>query len=179
MITSISSCINRAPYSFEEEDKDKIALSVFMTKDEIINKLGEDYTIITEEGMSHTDFHTKLEYDGITFHYYHDEEVMPESLLPGNILLESNDYTYNFDIELEANALSLIRYFRTQFDRYFDIHRGDFAFDLFKYRERRNGTVVDTDYIIKLIYEDGEFYISRDEISSDLKVVAISIFIPL
>jgi hypothetical protein len=176
---SVMGCINRTPYTTDEEEEGKVVLSVFMTKQEIIKKLGEEYTLITEEGTSHNNYHTKLQYESVVFHYYHEEEEMAGDLLPETILLTGNDYTYNFDIEIGTSARDIIRSFRLQFDRYYDMHRGDIAFDIFKYRERRNGAVVDTNYLVQPVYEDDRYYESIDDISSELKVVGIKIFIPM
>lgn len=179
LLALLFGCIDRTPYS-EEEEKGKIVLSVFMTKDEIIEKLGDDYEFETNEDDSHTKYHSILKYEGLTIHYHYDSEVMPEDMLPETIELESNDYTYNFDLKLGDNALKILRYLGTKFDKYYDPHRDGYAFDIFEYREKTElGSVKDTDYLLKMIYEDGEFYDNKEGLPEGLSIVGIIIFVPL
>ncbi|MFP4457226.1 MAG: hypothetical protein ACLFPS_06160 [Clostridia bacterium] len=178
LLALLFGCIERTPYSEEEEEK--IVLSVFMTKDEIIDKLGEDYEYETIEDDSHTKYHSILKYEGLTIHYHYDSEEMPDNILPETIELKSNKYTYNFDLELGDNALKILRYLGTKFDKYYDPHKDEHAFDIFEYREKTElGSVKDTDYLLKMIYENGEFYDSKEMIPKDLTIVGIIIFIPL
>jgi len=180
LLALLFGCINRTPYNGQGDEQDKIVLSVFMTKDEIIEKLGDDYEYETVEGDSHTKYHSTLKYEGLTFHYHYETEEMPKDLLPQTIELRSNSYTYNFDLEIGDDAKKTVRYLSTKFDEYFDQNRDDFVFDLFEYRERTDlGSVVDTDYLLKVEYSIDNNYSNREDIGEDVTVDGIIIFIPI
>ncbi len=172
-------CINRTPYNNQGEEQEKTVLSVFMTKDEIIEKLGDDYEYETTEDDESNEYNSILKYEGLTIHYYYETKEMPQDLLPQRIELKSNDYTYNFDLELGDDARKIVRYLSTKFDRYFDLSKDDFVFDLFEYREKtRLGSVVDTDYLLKVIYSENNNYTSREDIGEDVTIDAIILFGP-
>lgn len=180
LLALLFGCINRTSYNGVDE-QEKIVLSVFMTKDEITEKLGEDYEFdtIENDNDSKTKYHSILKYEGLSIHYYYDSDEMPEDLLPETIKLESNNYTYNFELELGGNALEIIRYLGTKFDNYYDPQAKSHVFDVFKYREKTElGSVKDTDYLLRMIYEDGNSYDSKEMIPKDLTIVGVILFIP-
>lgn len=180
LLALLFGCINRTPYNGQGDEQEKIVLSVFMTKDEIIEKLGDDYEFETVESDSHTKYHSTLKYEGLTFHYHYETEDMPKDLLPQTIELRSNDYTYNFDLEIGDDAKKIVRYLSTKFDEYFDQNRDDFVFDLFEYREKTDlGSVVDTEYLLKVEYSIDNNYSNREDIGEDVTIDGIIIFIPI
>jgi len=178
LLALLFGCINRTSYNGVDE-QEQIVLSVLMTKEEIIAKLGDDYEYDTIEEDSDTKYHSILKYEGLNIHYYYDSEKMPEELLPQTIELKSNKYTYNFNLELGGNALRIIRYLGTKFDNYYDPQANSYIFDVFKYREKTElGSVKDTDYLLKMIYEDEKSYDSKEMIPKDLTIVGVILFVP-
>ncbi|MCT4618278.1 MAG: hypothetical protein N4A62_02705 [Marinisporobacter sp.] len=154
-----------------------ISLSVKMTKDEIIEKLGNDYKI--EKGINPMDdsFATKIKYTDITFSFLHASEELSGDAYPSHIDIFSNKYKYNDAIKIGENALEGIAYCENNYENVVNMHSGKELPDWFMYKEKNeSGQLIDTKYVLAFTYNTGGRYFSKDEIGKDVVIESIQIF---
>lgn len=158
-------------------------LSVFMTKDQIIEKLGQNYTFETIEDGGYYDYYSRLEYDGIVFNFSHNDKKFPTNQYPDSIMITSNKYRFNFDFKIGDTALKAIEYSEKNFENAYDFHNDVYMFDVFQYKED-NSPKGTTDGAfgglrIRWFYSTSRSYSSKDEISEDVKIESIQIYAPM
>ncbi len=164
----------------QEETYDTLYLSVYMTKDDVVELVGKDFSLSTEEEYGVVSYYSVLEYEGIIFCYTHTEEDLPDDAIADLIVVTSNKYSYNFDLDIGGNILEAIEYCEQNFENTFDVHSGQEMFDMFNYVEMGiDGKEEQTDYVLRLDYNSEEYYQSKEDIPKDLKLVKVSLFIPL
>ena len=164
----------------QEEAFDTLYLSVYMTKDDVVELVGEDYELNTEEEYGGVSYYSELEYDGIIFYYTHEEEELPNDAIADLIEVSSNVYSYNYNLEIGGNFLEAIEYCEQNFENTFDVHSNQEIFNMFNYTEIGiDGKEEKTDYVLRLDYISDEYYRSKNDIPKDLKLAKVSLFIPL
>jgi len=160
-----------------------IILSAFMTKDQIKEKLGHNYTFETEEADGYTSYYSRLKYDGIEFSFGHDDKKLPTDQYPDFIRITSNNYKFNYDFNIGDSALDAIEYCEKNFENGYDRHSDSYMYDVFQYKEDNTPKgATDRDFdvlIIRWKYNTSESFYSKDEISQDVKIESIDIFTPL
>lgn len=164
----------------QEEPFDTLYLSVYMTKEDVIESIDEDFSLNTEEEYGGYSYFSELEYEGIVFYYTHEEEELPDDARADLIDVTSNKYSYNFDLEIDGNFLEAIEYCEQNFENTFDIHTNKEIFNMFEYTEMGiDGKEEKTGYVLKLDYNAEEYYESKEDIPKDLKLDKVSLFVPL
>lgn len=165
----------------EEETSTKVLyLSVFMSKKDVMGLIDDEYSLITETEYGGIEYYTILKYEEISFFYSHGEEELKDDAIADLIEISSNKYSYNYDINIGGKALEALEFCEQYFSNTFDIHSREYIFNIFDYKEKKqDGSQVDTDYVLRLEI-DSDYYINKkEEVSSDTKLAAISLFIPL
>lgn len=164
----------------QEEPFDTLYLSVYMTKEEVVESVGENFSLITEEEYGGVSYYSELEYEGIVFYYTHKEEELPDDAIADLIEITSNKYSYNFDLEIDGNFLEAIEYCEQNFENTFDANSDKEIFNMFNYIEIGiDGKEEKTDYVLRLDYNAEEYYESKEDIPKDLKLDKVSLFVPL
>ncbi len=161
-----------------EIEKEPIVLSVSMTKEDIIKKLGDDYTFETKEDGGYYMYYSNLAYDGINFTFYHNDKEFPANSNPDYIYITSNKYKYNYDFKIGDSALKALEYCEDNFENAYDHHGDRDIFDVFNYPEKNGvGKLENTGYVIRWQYDTQKDYQNKEQISKDdAKVKSISIF---
>lgn len=166
-----------------QEDTEPIEtmyLSVFMTKKDIVESLGDNYEVTTEEEYGGVSFYSILEYDGITFYYTHESEELPDDAIADLIEVTSNKYSYEFDLNIGGDFVEALEYCQNNFENTFDVHTGKEIFNIFNYEETdMDGQSIETGYVLRLEYESEDYYETQEEVPSDLKLAKIALFVPL
>jgi len=166
--------------NLEEETVNTSYLSVYMTKGDIVESLGQEYNLVTEEEYGGVSYYSVLEYEGIALYYTHKEEELPEDAIADLIEITSNKYSYNFDLTIGNNLLSAIEQCEQKFENTFDVHTGKEIFNIFNYEEKNTeGDNAETGYVLRLDYESDQYYETKEEIPQNLKLSKISLFVPL
>ena len=166
--------------SSQEEPVDTSYLSIYMTKGDIVESLGQEYNLVTEEEYGGVSYYSVLEYEGIALYYTHKEEELPEDAIADLIEITSNKYSYNFDLTIGNNLLSAIEQCEQKFENTFDVHTGKEIFNIFNYEEKNTeGDNAETGYVLRLDYESDQYYETKEEIPQNLKLSRISLFVPL
>ncbi|SET40266.1 hypothetical protein SAMN05660297_02284 [Natronincola peptidivorans] len=165
------------------EEVTPIALSVFMTKDQIIEKLGHNYTFETKEDGAYVDYRSILEYDGIEFYFGHNTKKLPADQYPSGITITSNKYRFSYDFNIGDPALKAIAYCEKNFENAEDFHGGGYIFDSFQYKEDNSpkGTTAGGfgGLRMRFFYNTSRSYSSKDDMSEDVKIEEINIFAPM
>src|SRR6056297_2575003 len=166
--------------SSQEEPVDTSYLSIYMTKGDIVESLGQEYNLVTDEEYGGVSYYSVLEYEGIAFYYTHKEEELPEDAIADLIEITSNKYSYNFDLTIGNSLLNAIKHCEQRFENTFDVHTGKEIFNIFNYEEKNTeGDNAETGYVLRLDYESDQYYETKEEISQNLKLSKISLFVPL
>ncbi|MFP4457406.1 MAG: hypothetical protein ACLFPS_07080 [Clostridia bacterium] len=163
----------------EEEPINTLYLSVFMTKKDVIELVGNDYSLTTEEEPGGMSYYSTLEYDGITFYYTHQEDELLDDAVADLIEITSNKYSYDFELEIGGSLLEAIGYCEKNFENTFDVHSGKEIFNMFNYTETQDDEKEETGYVLRLEHDSEEYYESKEELTEDIKLNKVSLFIPL
>ncbi|QZY57247.1 hypothetical protein [Crassaminicella profunda] len=158
--------------------EEPILLSVKMTKDEIVENLGNNYTIDTIEDMDGY-LDTRIKYPDIIFTFEYIPEKLPGDAYPAFIEILSNKYQYNDDIKIGNHALDAIKYCENNFENVKNMHsaKEEELPDWFIYKEKNSsGKCIDTQYVLSFTYNTGERYFSKDEIGKDVIIESIRFF---
>lgn len=164
----------------EIEEIEPIQLSYYMTKDEIINKLGEDYIFETDDDGGYFMYCSKLEYDGITFWFYHDDEEIASDQIPDYINYTSNKYTFDFDIQIGDNAREVFKYCENRYDHAENMHAvGDedaCIYDTFLYEEEGQSYTPWLSFNLDDEELNNTWNYSIDDIGEDVKITEINLY---
>lgn len=162
----------------EDEEKEPINLSIHMTKDEIINKLGDDYSFTTYEDGGYFMYYSLLEYDGITFTFYHDNEKITGDSKIDWVKIESNKYTFDYDIKIGDNAREVLTYCEENYKNAYNHHGDEDIFGMYEYREKETNSEMAAP-ILKFDYSEENLNIwdcsSVEDIGKDVIITGISI----
>lgn len=160
----------------EKVEIEPIKLSFYMTKDEIINKLGDDYDFTTEEDGGYFTYNSRLEYDGISFTYWHDNENVTGDRKSDWITIDSNQYTFNYDIKIGDNAREVLEYCQNKYDNAYDHHNDKDIFGMYKYTEEDNS---ENWSVLSFSYSDQDLNLwecsSVEDIGEEVTITGISI----
>lgn len=156
----------------EENDVEPIELSYYMSKDEIIDLLGDDYTFETQDDGGYFMYFSTLAYDGIVFTYFHDEkEILPDNY-PGNISIKSDKYKYDFDFRVGDAVEQAYEYCQSNLENMYDMHNDVNVDNSFIYEENGESTGV----ILSFEYEGkGQEFGSVGEYDEDTKIQSINL----
>lgn len=163
------------------DSSNQIELSVKMTKEEIINKLGKEYKVEKNIDPMGEYNYIRIVYPDITFDFLllHGQDEAPLDALPSTIVISSDKYRYNYDVNIGDNALEAIEKCEKTFENLINIHgiNGDEeSLDLFKYKEDDgSGQMVNTGYVLTFRYNTKERYSNKEDIGSDVKVEHITL----
>jgi hypothetical protein len=168
-----------ADHTFEFKE-DTLYLSVDMNYSDIVQTISREHNQFTEEEFGGLSFYTLLEYEGITFYFSHTEDTVSQNAKPDLIEISSNDFSYRFNIDIGGNAKEAIAYLSSNFRNTYDMHSESENFDMFDYTEvDQMGNEVETGFVIKLEYDQPDYFESLEDMPDDTKVVAVSLFLPL
>lgn len=157
----------------------QVKLNLSMTKKDLINTLGDQYTLEHSfNGMNDANI-TIFKYDGIEFHFEHYTEEAAENSLPSYIEINSNKYKYNYDINIGDKSLNAIEECEETFEHAINMHgeEDERIPDYFFYEEYDEfGQLTEDGYILGLKHNTGERYFDIDDITEDVIVEAIMFF---
>ncbi|AET69280.1 hypothetical protein Desor_3821 [Desulfosporosinus orientis DSM 765] len=163
----------------EEMAASQIVLSALMTKDEIINKLGEGYTFETEQDNGYFTYCSSLKYEGITFDFFYDTEKLPEGKTPDVITIASDKYVFNYDFKVGEPAQKAFDYCEKNFKHAYDMHMGQNIFDAFLYKEKKSsGETVDTNMTLRWEYDKEGDFSSKREVPADAGIKTVQLIVP-
>lgn len=156
----------------ENEVIEPVELSFYMSKDEIIDLLGDDYTFETQDDGGYFMYYSTLSYDGIVFTYFHDEkEILPNNY-PGNIRINSNKYKYDFEFRVGDAVKEAYEYCESNLENMYDMHNDVYVDDSFIYEEDGESTGV----ILSFEYEGkGQEFGSVGEYDEDTRIQSINL----
>lgn len=165
----------------KEIDKDKIGpiqLSSKMTKEDIIDLLGNDYKIHKSINEMYGGNSIILDYEDIEFDFFHDSDEIPSDSLPATIKIKSNKYKYDYDVFIGDSAIEAIEKCEQSFENVINHHglEDQEIPDWFYYKEDEevyNGK--NGDYILTFEYDTGERYMDKNHIPKDAKVTSIKL----
>ncbi|QOR34655.1 hypothetical protein IMX26_14435 [Clostridium sp. 'deep sea'] len=156
--------------------KNVITLSMFMTKKDIIEALGEDY----EEKTSYGDYvgqYTELIYDGISLIFTHENGELSEFKTIDSAYITSNKYTFSNQFTVGENALNAIKKCSNIYENAYTHHQDKYLVDIFDYKEcNKKGDLIKTKFSIKFEYNLGSGYESLTEFPHNETIKTIFIF---
>lgn len=154
-------------------------LTLDLNQNQLIKKLGNKYTLETVAEGGYFSYTTYLKYEGITFHFYHNEPKCNPNALPHSIILTSNRYRYDVNKYIGMKWLEARHLLTKLYTPSKDFHSQNS--DLYSLFEIGHGTVDGHDQIYNIILYDslGQKYPSEEVVPKGSTVERIQIYIAL
>lgn len=159
-----------------DQIQEQTQLSLAMTKEDIINHFGEDYIFESYTNEMNDSTMSVLKYKDIEFEFEHYTEIASLDSIPALIMIKTNKYKYNYDVNIGDSALQAISKCEKTFDNALNYHgeENEKLPDWFIYKEyNKSGEIIAHEYTLAFRYNTGERYFSKDEISDDVIIESI------
>lgn len=160
----------------ELDESDEIEMSVTMTKEDIINMLGNNYQTTNSIDEMNDSNLTTIIYPGISFQFSHDGVDVPAGSYPSAIEIISPLYRYNMASYVGANALDAINACENVFENVINIHaevENQELPDWFIYGESASGSIAVPVYVLAFQYDTGQRYFNKQDIPTNAIITVI------
>lgn len=118
-------------------------LSAVWTQQEVQDRLGDDFEMVTEEMVAYFDYHTTVTYDdgNLEYGYYHDRYPFNSVNVADNVSIRSAAHVLaGLDVQVGDDAKTVYALCAERFERAWDPHGDEEIFDTFLYREEGKST---------------------------------------